>query len=349
MERNGQDVNPSVTVCIITLNRGNVIREAFHSILSQSYPKSRVSIVIVDGGSTDNTVGVCRNMLSGSEVANYEITVQKSTIPEARNICISKATGDFLLFWDSDIIMSPDAIEKLVEASVKTGIEILSADVKFTKLNNLEEGWRLLESYTSHAMNKIEYTPAVTMSATLLRRKVAEAIRFDPDLTLYEDIDFCMRAAKAGFKIAVHKGVIAVDLNLANEPSSDIFTGKPISELLRGLRKKAKAKVYALSPENNIKGYFKYIVSNPRYLVYLGYMPVLVLLAFALASNNTIFTLLPAIYICGYLGYQAVKRGLRHGLKAFAISLLVGMPLATLMFYYSSINSVKIHKTPSSH
>ena len=319
---------------------GKVIKEALRSMLSQTYPKDKVSVIIVDGGSSDGTVETCRRMLQDAGLASYEIIVQKSTIPEARNTCISRADGEYILFWDSDIIMRPDSLEKLVRAS-STGMDILSADVKFTRITNFSEGWSLLETYSAKALDRVEKAPAVTMSATLIRRSVAENVKFDPDLTLYEDMDFCMRAARQGYTIAVHRGVVAVDLNPTSEPSSDIFTGKPLHELTRGLRKKARAKIYALSPDNGLKGFLKYAVKTRRHGFYLGYTVVLPLLAYSILAGNLLLTIPPAAYILGYASYQIKSRGLRQGLKVLALSFLVGLPLSLLMLYYAAKNSLR--------
>jgi len=50
---------------MITLNRKYVINKALQVLLLQSYPRRLLHVVIVDGGSIDRTVEICRNVLSG--------------------------------------------------------------------------------------------------------------------------------------------------------------------------------------------------------------------------------------------------------------------------------------------
>jgi len=328
-----ESILPTVTVCIVVLNREWVIGEALRSLLSQTYPKELLYVIVVDGGSTDKTVEICRHALSGAGIAGYEIVIQPSTIPEARNICIERARSEYIFFWDSDIIMHPQALEKLVVAARATGADVLSAKIHFLMIREFEEGWHALESLQNNAAGGPEPASAVTMSATLIRRQVFEKVKFDPDLTLYEDLDFCLRARSMGFKVMEHGGIVAVDLNPAWEPANDIFVVKPLRELLRGFSKKARVKALTLSPGPG--PYLRYILRYKRYAYYLGYTAVIPLLILGLFSRNFLISVVAGAYILIYLALQVLRRGLRHGLRVFAVSILVGLPLALLMLYYS--------------
>lgn len=139
--------------------------------------------------------------------------------------------------------------------------------------------------------------PAVTMSATLIRKETLEKVRFDPDLTLYEDLDFCWRARALGFRVFLDEGVRAIDLNLTSDPGVDIFTGKPLSELMKGLRKKGKAKALCLDLKPGLRPFITYLARNPRHALYLGYAPVLSLLVYAVVRCNILLALTAASYI----------------------------------------------------
>ncbi|TMI58402.1 glycosyltransferase, partial [Candidatus Bathyarchaeota archaeon] len=47
---------PSVTVIVPTYNEATVISRKLRDIAQSNYPKERLDVIVVDGGSTDNTV-----------------------------------------------------------------------------------------------------------------------------------------------------------------------------------------------------------------------------------------------------------------------------------------------------
>lgn len=79
---------PIVTVGIVVLNREWIIGEMLRSLLNQSYPHDKISVIVVDGGSKDRTVEIAEKILDTSGFMSYEIISRKCNIPEGRNICI---------------------------------------------------------------------------------------------------------------------------------------------------------------------------------------------------------------------------------------------------------------------
>jgi glycosyltransferase involved in cell wall biosynthesis len=115
------DLFPKILICIPTLNKEEIIGPVLNNILSQSYPTEKMRILIVDGGSNDNTLGIVREILSNSNV-DYKIIQRRSNIPEARNICIESMRDDekALIFWDADILTNNN---DLLRVMMKTSLE----------------------------------------------------------------------------------------------------------------------------------------------------------------------------------------------------------------------------------
>jgi len=328
---------------MVTLNREWSIGCALRSLLEQTYPHDKIYVVVVDGCSTDKTVEVATEFLTKSDFAGYKVIVRKSTIPEARNVCIDEMRGAALLFWDSDVVMEPEAVEKLVQ-SISLGFDIITATRFTLYVDSKKEACKVFD-YLSSLKAQTERgipveTPFVTMGHTLITKRVLEKIRFDPDLTFGEDADYSVRARLEGFRLGLHRGVVAVDVNVARSRLSDIYVYAPIRVLLKGLRKKAKAKVLTLDFEVSWRRTLRYFASNPRFAFYLGYLPMAVLAAVGVLRAPMLL-FLPSLYGLSYILYQQPRRGFLGALRAFIVSVLVGLPLATFMVYYTLYYTLK--------
>lgn len=109
---------PKVSICIPTYNRKHYLKEALNSAFAQTYKDYEV--IIVDDGSTDGTDKMIKDM--GFNVRYYWIN--KVGQSAARNKLIEIALGKYIAFLDSDDLLFPDAIQKLVET-----IDSYSSDV----------------------------------------------------------------------------------------------------------------------------------------------------------------------------------------------------------------------------
>ena len=109
---------PRITVIIPAYNIENLITRCVESVVNQTYPKDLTQILVVDDGSTDNTGKVIDEL-----AAKYDnvtaLHEENGGSSKARNYALSKATGDFIGFVDSDDYVEPDMYEKLVDALIR--------------------------------------------------------------------------------------------------------------------------------------------------------------------------------------------------------------------------------------
>lgn len=110
-----------LSLCMIVRNEERHIRRCLDSV------KDVVNeMVIVDTGSTDGTVGICRSY--GASV--YEIPWNNS-FAEARNYALDRATGDWLMYLDADEEL--DAADRF---KLKDAVREQKADLLAVKLLN---------------------------------------------------------------------------------------------------------------------------------------------------------------------------------------------------------------------
>lgn len=96
---NSSMAQPKISVIIPTYNSERTIEKCLISILSQTYP--HFEVLIVDGGSRDRTISICKKY-------SVKIIESKQNIVGlglARQIGVEESTGDICAFIDSDVIL----------------------------------------------------------------------------------------------------------------------------------------------------------------------------------------------------------------------------------------------------
>ena len=105
-------MNPKVSICIATYNRAHILSRSIESVLSQS--EKNIECIVVDDGSTDETESVLKTYTDAR--LRYIRLESNKGASSARNRGIEEARGEFVMVWDSDDILHPDAVAVLWSA-----------------------------------------------------------------------------------------------------------------------------------------------------------------------------------------------------------------------------------------
>lgn len=103
---------PLVTVVVPTRNNRRTIRACLTSVREQTYP--RIELIVVDNHSTDETLEVATELADIALTGGPERSAQ-------RNLGIERATGEWVLWLDSDMVLPPDSIRVAVQTALATG------------------------------------------------------------------------------------------------------------------------------------------------------------------------------------------------------------------------------------
>jgi glycosyltransferase involved in cell wall biosynthesis len=140
-------MNPFFSIVIPTFNRVHLIEHTINSIIKQSY--QNYEVIIIDDGSTDNTGKFIKNKYSENPKVCYYFKENEER-GAARNYGFRKAIGEFVIFLDSDDLLTELHLNNLYNAIINnpsinfiaTKYEIRNNEKCYkSEIKKLEEGF----------------------------------------------------------------------------------------------------------------------------------------------------------------------------------------------------------------
>jgi glycosyltransferase involved in cell wall biosynthesis len=107
--------SPKISIIMPVFNRERQLPDTLRSIADQTYRP--IELILVDNGSEDSSLECCHRFQTENSDRFLEVLVYqepKRGANAARNTGLSMATGDYLMFFDSDDQMYPDCIARIV-------------------------------------------------------------------------------------------------------------------------------------------------------------------------------------------------------------------------------------------
>lgn len=129
-----------VSVIVPVYNTGKYVERCLNSIIKQT-EKNEIELIVINDGSTDNSGEIVKEYIQKQEnkpiIKYYE--KENEGIAKTRNLGVEKATGEYILFVDSD-----DYIDKQLIKKLKPYIDKKIDLIKF-KLQRVDEKGNQLE------------------------------------------------------------------------------------------------------------------------------------------------------------------------------------------------------------
>jgi len=181
-----------VSVIVPVLNEQSTIGDLLHSLAKLNYPREKTEILVVDSGSCDNTQQIVRRFQF-----TLLIEPEKHTSYAARNLGISKSSGDIIAFTDGDCIVSPSWLKNLVDGFADPKVGGVAGTILPLEPRTIVERFQVMTGEPNHKPNHRPLPYAVTANVAF-RREVFDSIgKFDETLPSGSDIDFTLRMQKS--------------------------------------------------------------------------------------------------------------------------------------------------------
>ncbi|AYB49151.1 hypothetical protein CJJ19_06210 [Candidatus Williamhamiltonella defendens] len=226
------------SIIIPCYNSSRFINNTLQKISFILSSRNDVEIIFVDDGSTDDTY---EKLLSFSFKKKLIICKKNEGVSSARNEGIFNASGDYILFLDSDDFYSYNIFDKL--DTVAQGIDLIffgydTVDIKNKRirsyLSKFNNNSKALSDSNSHLFLSNFFYKKIYLhiGATVIKRKFLQSnsIFFDKSLSYCEDIDFLIRAISLTNSIVYIRDIL---FHYVNRTDSTVHQPVNMSHLKR--------------------------------------------------------------------------------------------------------------------
>jgi len=182
--------HPLVSIIIPVYNRRKAFTSALVSVYKQTYRP--IEVIVVDDGSTEDIFSVVDKLkMKNSEVSTIYHRQENQGAPVARNKGFELSHGEYVIFWDADVLGDNKMLEKMYLALLN------SPNSSFAYSSyNFGKKIILTKDFDVEELKKNNYIH----STSLIRRK--DVIKWDENLKRFQDWDLWLGMVEQG-KIGV--------------------------------------------------------------------------------------------------------------------------------------------------
>lgn len=116
-----------VSIIIPIYNSEKSIIRCVSSLMNQTYHE--IEIILVNDGSVDKSEDICLSLCGRDSRIKYYCK-ENGGAASARNYGLSKSTGDFIMFVDSDDYTMPNMVETMIQCQSKDNVDWVISGMK---------------------------------------------------------------------------------------------------------------------------------------------------------------------------------------------------------------------------
>lgn len=195
---------PRITVVTPSFNQGQFLEATIRSVLDQAYPN--LQYIVVDGGSSDNSVEIIRRYESQ---LSYWVSEKDRGQSDAINKGFRRATGDIIAWLNSDDAYCPGALRKVADYfAAHPAVGAVIGDLEI-----IDQGGRRLVTKKAVAATfrrNLYSGCAVPQPATFFTRRAFNTTgELDASLQYQMDYEFFLRMQARGIRFGLMREPLA--------------------------------------------------------------------------------------------------------------------------------------------
>jgi GT2 family glycosyltransferase len=212
---------PRVAVLIVTRNRRRDLLESLDAVAALDHPADRLEVLVLDNGSEDGTMEAVKAWQVKRRLGRLECVRSPENLgaAAARNRLAARASpaSDLFFVLDDDALPDPAFLSRMVAVFADhpavgvVGGRIVAFDDPARDLAGAGFiDWRLGRFHESRAPVATDCDFVITCATVVRPAAFRAAGGFDEDYFVYhEDVDFCVRVTRQGFRVRYEPGARA--------------------------------------------------------------------------------------------------------------------------------------------
>src|SRR3990167_5061031 len=199
---------PTLTVIVPCFNEEKTAARTIESILNLDYPKDKISIIAVNDGSTDKTLGVLKTFENNSQIT--VLSKENGGKTTALNLALENVNTDLVGCLDADSFVLPDTFKKIVPFFEDEAIMAVPPSIRVHEPQNIlqhiqrvEYSWSIFLRRILSSLEAIYVTPG---PFSIFRTRVFRELGGYRVAHNTEDLEIALRMQKNRYKIVNSHG-----------------------------------------------------------------------------------------------------------------------------------------------
>lgn len=181
---------PKISVIVPNYNSSSTLAECIQSLLILDYPKEKLEIIVIDNGSTDNSIQIIKTF-------PVKLLVEKNTKGSyaARNLGVKEATGEVFAFTDADCVVDKQWLINAVKYFAAEDVGGIAGKVLGAKPKTLVEEFLIWsKGFDQSRFFNHKYYPFAITANVIYQKVVFNKIgKFETNWISGGDVDFSWR------------------------------------------------------------------------------------------------------------------------------------------------------------
>ncbi|MEE1321984.1 MAG: glycosyltransferase [Acutalibacteraceae bacterium] len=194
-----------VSIIVPVYNAEQFLDDCIGSLLRQTIDKNTIEIILLNDGSVDNSAQICRKYSEKYSFIKY-VEKENTGVSNTRNMGIKMASGKYILFLDSDDMLTPESVESLADFfdSVYDKVDMVTYFIQpYKDGKNLKPHARYKEILKATGIYDLEKTPYVIQTTmNICVKNMGESnMLFNENMKHQEDQEYINRILEKKLKI----------------------------------------------------------------------------------------------------------------------------------------------------